>query len=145
MGCHGPHQGIFPILGSKLHLLWSLHCRQILYHRATRETWGLPYKTFQLLSSEKATPRVACPTLPATFPPLLSQECFWNYLSMGFISRSLLWGLLAIWLLPTAIRLLSFSHLVVSNSLGPHRLQHTRLLCPPLSPRVYSNSCPLSW
>ena len=26
----------------------------------------------------------------------------------------------------------------------PHRLQHTRLLCPPLSPRVCSNSCPLS-
>ena len=25
------------------------------------------------------------------------------------------------------------------------RLQHTRLLCPPLCPRVCSNSCPLSW
>ena len=33
----------------------------------------------------------------------------------------------------------------MSNSLWPHGLQHTRLLCPPLSPRVYSNSCPLSW
>ena len=29
--------------------------------------------------------------------------------------------------------------------LWPHRLQHARLLCPPLSPRVCSNSCPLSW
>ena len=29
--------------------------------------------------------------------------------------------------------------------LWPHRLQHTRLLCPPLSPGVYSDSCPLSW
>ena len=28
--------------------------------------------------------------------------------------------------------------------LGPHGLQHARLLCPPLSPRVCSNSCPLS-
>ena len=41
--------------------------------------------------------------------------------------------------------LLLFSHKVVSNSLQPHRLQHARLICPPLSPRVHSNSCPLSW
>ena len=34
---------------------------------------------------------------------------------------------------------------VMSNSLWPYGLQHTRLLCPPLSPRVCSNSCPLSW
>ena len=27
----------------------------------------------------------------------------------------------------------------------PHRLQHARLPCPSLSPRVCSNSCPLSW
>ena len=32
----------------------------------------------------------------------------------------------------------------MSNSLWPHRLQHTRLLCPSLSPGVCSNSCPLS-
>ena len=37
-----------------------------------------------------------------------------------------------------------FSHSVVSNSLRPHESQHTRPLCPPLAPRVYSNSCPLS-
>ena len=30
------------------------------------------------------------------------------------------------------------------NSLWPHGLQHTRLPCPSLSPRVCSNSCPLS-
>ena len=35
-------------------------------------------------------------------------------------------------------------HSVVSNSLWPHGLQHARLPCPSLSPRVYSNSCPLS-
>ena len=34
---------------------------------------------------------------------------------------------------------------VTSNSLWPHGLQHARLLCPSLSPRVCSNSCPLSW
>ena len=32
----------------------------------------------------------------------------------------------------------------MSNSLQPHGLQHTRLLCPSLSPWVCSNLCPLS-
>ena len=36
------------------------------------------------------------------------------------------------------------SHSVVSNSLPPHGLQHTRLPCPSPSPRVYSNPCPLN-
>ena len=34
---------------------------------------------------------------------------------------------------------------VMSNSLQPHGLQHARLPYPSLSPRVCSNSCPLSW
>ena len=38
-----------------------------------------------------------------------------------------------------------FSCSVVSNSLWPHGLQHARLPCPSPTPRVYSNSCPLSW
>ena len=33
----------------------------------------------------------------------------------------------------------------MSDSLWPHGLQHSRLPCPSLSPRVCSNSCPLSW
>ena len=33
---------------------------------------------------------------------------------------------------------------VVSNCLAPHGQKHTRLLCPSLSFRVCSNSCPLS-
>ena len=37
-----------------------------------------------------------------------------------------------------------FSCSVVSNSLGPHGLQHARLFCPSLSPGVCSNSCPLN-
>ena len=45
------------------------------------------------------------------------------------------WGRL--WLL-----LLSCS--VMSDSLGPHELQHARLPCPSPSPRACSNSCPLS-
>ena len=38
-----------------------------------------------------------------------------------------------------------FSHSVVSNSLWPHGLQHARPPCPLPTPRVYPNSCPLSW
>ena len=37
-----------------------------------------------------------------------------------------------------------FSLLVMSESLQPHGLQHTRLPCPSLSLRVCSRSCPLS-
>ena len=32
----------------------------------------------------------------------------------------------------------------MSDSSQPHGLQHTRLLCPPLSPGVFSDSCPLN-
>ena len=33
----------------------------------------------------------------------------------------------------------------MSNSLGPHGLQHTRLPCPSPAPGAFSNSCPSSW
>ena len=38
-----------------------------------------------------------------------------------------------------------FSGSVVSDSLRPHWLQHTRLPCPSPTLRVHSNSCPSSW
>ena len=40
---------------------------------------------------------------------------------------------------------IQFSRSVVSYSLRPHGLQHTRPPCPSPTPRVYSNSRPLSW
>ena len=40
--------------------------------------------------------------------------------------------------------MLLFSRSAVSNSLQPHGLRHARLPCPLPSPRVCSNSCPLS-
>ena len=39
---------------------------------------------------------------------------------------------------------LHFSHSVMSNSLQPHELQHTRIPCPSPTPRIHSNSCPSS-
>ena len=38
-----------------------------------------------------------------------------------------------------------FSHSVVSDSLQPHGLQHTRTSCASTTPGACSNSCPLSW
>ena len=40
--------------------------------------------------------------------------------------------------------LVQFSHSVISNSLWPHGLQHTRLPCLSPTPGACSNSCPLS-
>ena len=43
-----------------------------------------------------------------------------------------------------AIKPSQFSRSVISNSLWPHGLQHTRPPCPSPTPRVYANSCQLS-
>ena len=40
---------------------------------------------------------------------------------------------------------IQFSLSVMSNSLRPQGVQHTRLPCPSPTPRACSNSCPLSW
>ena len=37
-----------------------------------------------------------------------------------------------------------FSHSVMSDSLRPHESQHARPPCPSPTPRVHSDSCPLS-
>ena len=46
----------------------------------------------------------------------------------------------------TCIHMFVYTHLVAKSSLTlrPHGLKHTRLPCPSVSPRVCSNSCPLS-
>ena len=57
----------------------------------------------------------------------------WDYI--------VLFGTLAVMAFPTY---LLFSHSVLPESLWPHEQQQTRLLCPLLSPRGHSNSCPSS-
>ena len=42
------------------------------------------------------------------------------------------------------VSLAQFSCLVMSDSLRPHGLQHASLPCPPPTPGIYSNLCPLS-
>ena len=44
----------------------------------------------------------------------------------------------------TLIITIQFSHSVVSNSLWPHELQHTRPPCPSPTPGAYPNSCPMN-
>ena len=45
----------------------------------------------------------------------------------------------------TGFRAVQSSHSVVPDSLRPHGPQHARPPCPSPTPRVHSNSCPLSW
>ena len=47
-------------------------------------------------------------------------------------------------LLPSCDFIILAVHSVVSNSLRPRGLQHSRLPCPPPSPGVCSNSCPMT-
>ena len=56
------------------------------------------------------------------------------------VKRCLLLGRKAM----TNLSSVQFRHSVMSNSLGPHGLQHTRPPCPSPTPRVCTNSCPLS-
>ena len=49
------------------------------------------------------------------------------------------------WFLFRHFSSVQFSCSVVSDSLRPHELQHTRPPCPSPTPRVHSDSCPLSW
>ena len=51
--------------------------------------------------------------------------------------------LFVVWTTSDSYKWWMLSCSAVSNSLWPHGLQHTRLLCPSPSPRVCSNSCPL--
>ena len=50
------------------------------------------------------------------------------------------------WMIPrTQMGCVVVQSLNHADSLQPPGLQHARLLCPSLSPGVFSNSCPLSW
>ena len=87
--------------------------------------------------------------------PFLWQYFFFFLISLPFsVLRALSpWGLLGLlksfvsWLSKLLCLFIMAVHCcsVVSDSLWPHGLQHTRLPCPSLSPGVCSNSCPLSW
>ena len=54
-------------------------------------------------------------------------------------------SLKTIWMFKKSLRdIISSVHSVMSDSLRPHESQHARPPCPSSTPRVHSNSCPLS-
>ena len=69
------------------------------------------------------------------------ESCFPN---PPFHIRMLIFSFTQSMRLSELLWLLVFSHSVMSGSLRPYGLQRTRLPCPSPSPRVCSNSCPLS-
>ena len=74
----------------------------------------------------------------------ISWELMSSILALCFCRSLHVWSRVTSTLLQNLIDLFLFSHWVMSNSLQPHGLQHTRPACPLLSPRVCSSLCPLS-
>ena len=81
---------------------------------------SLPFKTI-------------CPLVPFLTGPIFFSVCCVTLDKLFNFSKPHLW----LWLRISSV------HSVVSNSLWPHGLQHTRLPCPSPTPGVYSNSCPI--
>ena len=109
--------------------LWKgiLHTSRAIVFRWTVCGFGIWGTWFLSLFSEKR--EIQTLKMPLTHTHKLET---WNrFYSFIYLGDS-------VWLL------LLFSHSVVSDSLRPHELQHTRLPCPSPSPGVCSNSCPLS-
>ena len=84
--------------------------------------------------------QLPCPDLPAPqhLPVVVVQSLRVKVLRASLLTWTLVLGT------PnsgTFLLSLLFSHSVLSDSLWPHGLQHSRLPCPSLFPRVCSNSC----
>ena len=62
-------------------------------------------------------------------------KCGFGEFNCGF--QSCLWFFL--------VSSVQFSCSAVSDTLWPHEMQHARPPCPSPTPRLYPNSCPLSW
>ena len=81
---------------------------------------------------------------------IIRQKCTWRWLTPLSVLLPLFahgtlidlrnWQIL----LKIQFSSVQFSCSVMSNSLRPHELQHTRPPCPSPTPGVYSNSCPSS-
>ena len=112
MGCHSLLQGIFMIQGSNLGLP---HCRQILYHQATKED-----------NSKRGKD-------PLKMSPL-------NCLYLAFRHTHYI----ALDVFSVQFSSVQFSRSVMSDSLRPHESQHARPPCPSPTPGVHSDSRPSS-
>ena len=77
-------------------------------------------------------------------PCNMYRTCFSVWLSLSILHLRLTGSLSFITESIVLMFVCVFSCWVMSDSSPPHGRQHTRLLCSALSPRVCSNSCPLS-
>ena len=138
VGCHALLQGIFPTQGSNPGLL---HCRQILYWLCHQGTLNELMNRWirASLSMEFSRPKYWSGLLfpsPGDLPDLGIKPGF-PILQADFLPSETPGK-------PQIISSVQFSHSVMSHSLWPHGLQHTRPPYPSPTPGVYSNSCPLS-
>ena len=90
------------------------------------------------ISRQEQWSRLPCPP-PGKFPNPGTEPSSLMSLALagGFFRASFTWS----WIQFSSVQ---FSCSVMSNSLWPHGLQHTRLTCPSPTPGAYSNSCPSS-
>ena len=123
--CHSLFQRIFPTQGLNSGLL---HCRQILYYLSYREVSpkdcchnNSEFKNKYVTKTSNVEKNLSLSPPREPWSPFSSLRA------------------------PDSFSSVQFSHSVVSNSLRPPGLQHTRAPCPSPAPGVYSNSCPLSW
>ena len=73
------------------------------------------------------------------------RTCWYN--DLWEVKGNLMVELIFTWLLYQSsiyLHSVQFSHSVISDSLRPHELQHTRSSCPSPTPEVYPNLSPLS-
>ena len=121
------HQNLLQTVDSCSFIVWSLSHVQLFATQwtAARQAslpFTISWSLLKLMSIESVKPS----NHPILCRPLL------------FLPSFLMWERR----IESSSHLLLFSHSVVSDSLWPHGLQHARLSCPSLSPRVCSDSCP---
>ena len=135
--------GLLPALITSPFLLPHLPCSGLIVLLARPQTYqdtlasGLLCQLFPLLGLSSP---VLCIDASLTQMSLLKTPP-WTIVSMTVAYHHLLNPRQLV----THSFLLLFCRSVVSDSLRPHGLQHTKLLCSLPSPGACSNSCPLSW
>ena len=123
------------------------------YIRPGKQTLGGHKNLWHTRTQEKGavTPTRDQPRLVWECPGVSSRGVGWWWPAAGLGALSVAvhaWGLLkevAIIFITSTIVSVQFSHSVMSDSLQPRGLQHSRLSCPSPTFRIYSDSCPLSW
>ena len=129
-------QGIFPTQGSNPCLL---HCRQILYQ--------LNYKGNPRIQEWVAHPFFSGSSWPRNWTGVscIAGRFFTNWaIREAHILKEMAYFGVILKFMFKYIYSVQVSRSVVSDSLRPNGLEHSRLPCPSPTPRAYSNSCPLS-